>query len=231
MNDDQNMALVGPSRVEAPATPTIHPFVLLDCAIEKYATMKASKTTTTSSECLQGVSENDEIQPPDLNSQMYKNTSEKDTHFLEILEVADFLFGSLLDSALVLLDSCSIPEDDAHSCHRRTAVRKVSDSSGRVAYFVRATAGGKKSRSEYLCLMNGPESSYYCSCRSFYERLRHASNTRVGSSVQRPSDGGALCKHLLAAKMATLLDHCLDTSLETEERFVQMMVQSAVLDL
>ena len=224
MNDDQNMALVGPSRVEATATPTIHPFVLLDCAIEKYATMKASKTTTTSSEGLPGVGENDEIQRPDSSSQIHNNTSNKDTNLLEILEVADFLFGPLLDSALVLLDSCSIPEDDAlYSCQRPTAVRKVSDSSGRVAYFVRATAGGKKSRSEYLCLMNGPASSYYCSCRSFYERLRHASNTRVGSSVQRPSDGGVLCKHLLAAKLATLLDYCLDTSQVTDERFVQMM--------
>jgi hypothetical protein len=49
--------------------------------------------------------------------------------------------------------------------------------------------------------------------------------------VQRPSDGGVLCKHLLAAKLATLLDYCLDTSQVTDERFVQMMAQSAMLDL
>lgn len=227
-----------------------HVFDLLDSAVETMVSSRrrdlSKECTTCSSKCsVDGVSgENDKSYSEDKDAQLRRRLDD-DGPLHEILEIADFLFGPLLESALALLDPCSIAENDATSsisvaprCEgsRMAGVRKVcAYPSGRIAYFVRGSASpGRKKRgrfTEYLCLMNGPFSSYYCSCRSFYDKIKQNSSndTKMGSIGH--SYGGALCKHLLAAKMAPILDYGYEETEVSDERLAELILQSSLQDL
>jgi len=141
--------------------------------------------------------------------------------------------GSILESTLELLDSFDntsahirTPEpppqattttssisSSAHKSNRETAPIRmiIAKDSGRRAIVVRGSQGG--SVPEYLCTLgsikypnldvvgdgnkcisSAGRTGYHCSCRSFFERLK--------------SDRFALCKHLLAARLAPFL--CID---------------------
>ena len=152
-------------------------------------------------------------------------TSKTNNH--QIIEISDFLYGkqsnrisnrhpgssytpaaalhpplgSILENALELLDSFDDPSQPLAPI--RMIIAKDSD---RRAIMVRGSQGG--SVPGYLCTLGSskdPRSGniissvgrvgYHCTCRSFFERLK--------------SDKFALCKHLLAARLAPFLctDH------------------------
>lgn len=167
----------------------------------------------------------------------------------DVLEIADFLFGPLFEAALALLEPpfTGLPDGTTKESPSAPvgAVRRVcANPSGRIAYMVRGSGlPGRKRRKQgpssheyyYLCLLNGPYSSYYCSCRSFHDKLVQNSmdNAKMGSSctIQHPLRWGALCKHLLAAKMAPLLNTSYEEMEVSEEMFAQLWLQSSLQDL
>jgi len=129
--------------------------------------------------------------------------------------------GSILESALELLDeqASSYEEEDPldDNGERSSAVVSgapapapvrllIAKSARRKVLVVRGSSKGRVGGAEYLCTMGSCISAteagagavaagrmgYHCSCRSFFERLR--------------SDRFALCKHLLAARLAPFLD-------------------------
>jgi hypothetical protein len=148
------------------------------------------------------------------------------TNNQQIIEISDFLYGkqnnrvsnrvhgssnspspashpplgSILEGSLELLDSFDDPSQTL------APIRMIiAKDSGRRAIVVRGSQGG--SVPEYLCTLGSVKGSksikrisslgregYHCSCRSFFERLK--------------SDKFALCKHLLAARLAPFL--CMD---------------------
>lgn len=76
----------------------------------------------------------------------------------------------------------------------------ISSSCGRVCWKVR----GSQDR-DYTCLAN------YCSCPSFFQQSKQV-------------DGKIFCKHLLAIKLATVMQ-LMDTETVSDERFVEVMCQ------
>jgi hypothetical protein len=251
LNNDENAFLL--HQTDA-ALLRPHVFDILDLAVK----MRCSTPVEESEDTNEATSR--------VRSVIVGNAERRSGHLLEdeqslhdVLEIADFLFGPLLESALALLESpcCSMTENDfnrlpnASSAKTRSptavgAVRRIcATPSGRIAYLVRGSGlpGRKKSSKQgqrsqeyyYLCLLTGPYSSYYCSCRSFHDKLGQNSmdNAKMGSSstIQNPLRQGALCKHLLAAKMALILEYSYEEVEVSEETFVQLWLQSSLQDL
>lgn len=127
----------------------------------------------------------------------------------KLFQISDFLFGSqskkssLLDGSLEILDQ-SVDRDLVHLAPVRLLTEKQSK---RSVFIVRGSKPNRRNSSqthisEYICTMGigsnrrhknaAGNVSYHCSCRSFYER----------SKVDRL----ALCKHLLAARIAPFLN-------------------------
>lgn len=167
-----------------------------------------------------------------------KNNNQK------ILEISEFLYGkqailhapqkssaavgSILDSALEILDSFEeyysplpssliiasrkIPDNEVRQYIPSVPVRMlICKESGRRVILVRGSKGG--STPEYLCTLGrnkkpnerklaAGRDGYHCSCRSFFERLKE--------------DEFALCKHLLAARLAPFLNETDKFSDESE---------------
>jgi len=138
----------------------------------------------------------------------------------EILKVADFLFGPLLDSALEVLEQPYAAEPRGVSTpHNPTsAIRSIQAlPSKRQAYFVRRSSLKKQNSSsivtsenaksiltstgkEYLCLIKG-DMFLYCSCRSFYNNMKSNCSDKTNKGSR-----STICKHILAIKLAGYLE-------------------------
>jgi hypothetical protein len=131
------------------------------------------------------------------------------TNTQRLVQISEFLFGSqskkssLLESSLEILDQ-SAEHDLIHLAPVRLLIEKQSK---RSVFIVRGSRPNRRNTSlsnvpEYICTMGigsgrckkiaAGNISYHCSCRSFYER----------SKVDRL----ALCKHLLAVRLAPFLN-------------------------
>lgn len=174
------------------------------------------------------------LHPLDILDDFLLSLSTAKNNNQKILEISEFLYGkqailnapqkssaavgSILDSALEILDSFEeyysplpssliiasrkIPDNEQRQYIPSVPVRMlICKESGRRIILVRGSKGG--STPEYLCTLgrnkkpNGRKlaagrDGYHCSCRSFFERLKE--------------DEFALCKHLLAARLAPFLN-------------------------
>lgn len=124
----------------------------------------------------------------------------------ELLRVSDFLFGSILEGALTILDECA-----------SKVTKIVSKASNRSLFVVKGSQSQSNNGGHYICLL--PEHSdgiYYCACPSFLERSRTSSCL--------------LCKHLLAIKLMPALG-CHEQVLEanTDEDFATMITSRLTL--
>lgn len=187
------------------------------------------------------------LHPLDILDDFLLSLSTAKNNNQKILEVSEFLYGkqailhapqkssaavgSILDSALEILDSFEeyysplpssliiasrkIPDTEQRQYIPSVPVRMlICKESGRRIILVRGSKGG--STPEYLCTLgrnkkpneNGRKlaagrDGYHCSCRSFFERLKE--------------DEFALCKHLLAARLAQFLNEADKFSDESEQ--------------
>eukprot|EP00980_Cylindrotheca_fusiformis_P014380 scaffold3827_cov179-Cylindrotheca_fusiformis.AAC.44 len=118
-------------------------------------------------------------------------SNDKDMQQNEILNVAEFLYGSnTLSASLALLDDASAGNP---------VITKVSTPVVRRSlYLVKGsskTTGG--SQQSYLCFAGQDNTIDYCSCRSFLEKIT--------TKKQSQSMNAPLCKHLLALKLMPYL--------------------------
>ena len=159
---------------------------------------------------------------------------EQEDQYSKILCTANFLFpSSLLEASLAILDDPSCNSSTAPSIRYLTATP-----SKRKIIVVR----------DYYCLIendNVPDDSdnfngcgfYYCSCRSFYERIkRHSKKTKFSlsnpkSQIRRDGNNEdvPVCKHILAALMAPfLLVLNRNSKVEiTEEEYVELILKKS----
>eukprot|EP00978_Attheya_sp_CCMP212_P036680 scaffold168143_cov48-Attheya_sp.AAC.1 len=186
-----------------------HPLHLLDSFLESLEqqqddTVNRSGNHNAKSTCHESLSQ--------MNQHLKARKAAEEKRRL-VLKVANFAYGgtkkgSLLEAAVTVLDN-----------HVTSAVRLLRTvPSDRIAYLVRGSSvnntsnttpayatphhGNSSSRSsmqryqqppipvEYLVFLGDARSfgGLYCSCRSFHERAKH--------------DRTAICKHILAAKLA-----------------------------
>jgi hypothetical protein len=236
LNNDENTSILNETDA---ALLRPHVFDILDLAVKMKCSSpleESDDTNEVAKSRVRGVTVGNV--EPRLRRTRHLPEEEQSLH--DVLEIADFLFGPLLESALALLGS---PTAAAPGAVRRICATP----SGRIAYLVRGSGlpGRKKSSKQgqvskeysYLCLLTGPYSSYYCSCRSFHDKLGQNSmdNAKImgssSSTIQHPLRRGALCKHILAAKMALILDYSYEEVEVSEETFVQHWLQSSLQDL
>jgi hypothetical protein len=159
-----------------------------------------------------------------------ENDDDRNTNNQKIVEIGDFLYGksissprpstSILDGALEILEgsweepqlTLKIPTSSTGQ-HSHVPVRTIiARESGRRVMIVRGSSSGGQCP-EYICTLGFSDGSqctqsnsahrsghcklaigrigYHCSCRSFFERMKF--------------DKFALCKHLLAARIAPFL--------------------------
>lgn len=149
-----------------------------------------------------------------------------------ILQVADCLFGSMLEGALTILDSYEMEEIESVQSRRKLFV--LTNNSATRKYSAHGASRNHDEPSSYFCLL--PRSSkadnhknhsqqqqypltgfYYCSCRSYFERTKSIAGKHCDQPHLRPE---ALCKHLLALKLRPhLLDECKKTETVSEVQF------------
>ena len=123
-------------------------------------------------------------------------TPNRSSHHLQdrqdkILHVADFLFGNMLNSALMLFDSSQTMITKVTAAPSNRSIYLVKASSSSSSNFHRTPRTGPATPSYYQCILPEIKSSkhdgndttnsnnndrcssiYYCSCRSFYENSK-----------------------------------------------------------
>lgn len=117
-----------------------------------------------------------------------------------VLHGADFLFGSMLESALLTLDSSVITSIVSLQTARHLFVLKGKNNKY-------ATKKQNEDTNSYFCLlptqveMRGENQGFhYCSCRSFFEKSKN-SQAVSENSAQLQQQSLSICKHLLAVKL------------------------------
>jgi hypothetical protein len=133
--------------------------------------------------------------PPTATETESKAEQAKQRH---ILKVADFLFGSTLEKALVTLDKATIK-----------CIKSVP--SGRCIFLVQnknreKRSTGKEDSGNYFCILpklsssqtSGRKGFHFCSCPAFYR-----TNKSLPSDVHKEDSSHCFscCKHLLALKL------------------------------
>lgn len=154
-----------------------------------------------------------DLHPLHLLDQFLLTLDHNTSNTQKVIHVAEFLYGnpgtkrtSILEGALELLDQSTEP-NLSHLAPVRLVIERYSR---RCIFIVRGSQQhrrGSRANStgdtEYMCTIGVPSdsketlfaagnTSYYCSCRSFFEKMK--------------SDHLALCKHLMAVRLAQFLD-------------------------
>lgn len=226
--NENNHALAA---VPAPPCSNLHPLHILESYLESLET--ATDT-------------NDDVGVN--NSGSIPHAQSATAHQDEILRVVDFLFESILEGSLAILNSSEtlISKVVSAPSHRFFYLVQTSSSSSST----RRVGGGQGSTrtssgpSDYLCLLPAHKSSssyspspiYYCSCRSFYEKSRatwsgrHSIHQNSGIAATGRSSP-SLCKHLLALKLMPLLRvQCSMTELNSDDEFCRVILSRTGVD-
>jgi len=136
--------------------------------------------------------------PNNDDTGFFQNPSAAETEN-KILRVLDYLYANSSEAVLGILDDAD------------ETIRKVcATPSKRTAFLVRGTTAAPKKRTAatYLCLAGGH--TWFCSCRSFFERAK--------------SDPKALCKHLLALKIMPHLEVTCSQTQVPDMEYTNMLV-------
>jgi len=215
--NENNTALTA---VPAPPCSNLHPLHILESYLES---LEAATDT------------NDDVDVNNSGSTPHAQpaTAQQD----EILRVVDFLFESILEGSLAILNSAET-----------MIVKAVSAPSQRFLYLVQASSSSSSTRrtstgpSDYLCLLptkplsSSSPSFYFCSCRSFFEKsraawsVRHTNHQTSGTAASGRSSP-SLCKHLLALKLMPLFRvQCSVTKLISDEEFCRVILSRTGVD-
>jgi hypothetical protein len=179
--------------------PPLHPLHLLESILESHRTSETNTSTT------------------------------QEERQQEILQVADFLYGNMLTSAMSLLDASE-----------RMITKVTATPSNRTLHLVQGstTPSNRSGAGDvcYLCLVPtqqacnsqtvGMQSIHFCSCRSFWEKSKV-----VVLGLDKPHSGDfPLCKHLLALKLLPYFQQvqCRQLSTVSDEEFATIVLNNVM---
>ena len=181
---------------------------------------------------------NDPSTPRDVSNSGHSLTIKQD-----ILRMANFLFGNMLDSALSTLDSYIITEIQSVQSKRRIFVL-ANPHHGRPnspepnIYFcilpqtsLPPKEGTKQRIHPAKCTLECTDNILvegqflFCSCRSYFERTKSQLGSEGSPQTSLGTQRHTLCKHLLALVLRPfLLDSCHKIEVVTEEQFGQELL-------
>ena len=225
-----------------PPDAALHPVLAFEAFLQSLETSHCQPEGTIT------ISNNDVNSRNDADncSDYVPNSGQYLTRKQELLKMADYLFGSMLEGALSTLYSYVITEIQSVQSRRRMFVLANP--------YAKSSSKRQDEPQTYLCILpqsaqpsteeseqnkissinnvdvasisGGAVQFHFCSCRSYFERTKSLLGTDNLPQKKLRPQCHSLCKHLLALKLRPfLLESCEKIEAVTEEQFSQELLK------